>query len=143
MDGFDPKDGRQYNDIYSNFLTNNDIPLSLVGNDLRDKGYDIIILNFPVLGETIYGETGVPNLQIPSNVKINGTSQTINAFNRDGGADYIERNAFLLVKLIQQVNATLAANGSTQKIVIVGPAWAANKPLCLGLHGKATGVRCA
>lgn len=121
LDGFDPKNGRQYDDIYRGYLTNHDIPLSLVGNDLRDKGYDIIILNFPVLGDNITGASGVPNLSIPVNVKISGTTQTINASGRDGGADYIERNAFLLVKLIQQVNATLAANGSTQKIVIVGP----------------------
>jgi len=54
-------------------------------------------------------------------MKVNGTTQTINAQGRDGGADYIERNAFLLVKLIQQVNATLAANGVASKIVVVGP----------------------
>ncbi len=63
----------------------------------------------------------MPDLIIPSNIKVNGTATTINAFGRDGGADYIERNAFLLVKLIQQVNATLAANRIIEKLVVVGP----------------------
>lgn len=39
---------------------------------------------------------------------------------QDHGGDYIERNAFTLVKLIQQTNAQLQANGSTEKLVIVG-----------------------
>lgn len=120
LDGFDPEDGRQYFDLYGDYLRNNDNN-ALLGHNLRDKGYDVIILNFPVLGSSIEGQSGVPSLQIPSTVKVNGTTQTTNVVNRDGGADYIERNAFLLVKLIQQVNATLGANGSTEKIVIVGP----------------------
>lgn len=120
LDGFDPKNGRQYYDIYGNYLKNNDNN-TLIGHDLRDKGYDVIILNFPVLGSSIQGQSGVSSLVIPADVKVNGGTQTISAFGRDGGADYIERNAFLLVKLIQEINATLVANGSTEKIVIVGP----------------------
>jgi pimeloyl-ACP methyl ester carboxylesterase len=120
LDGFDPRDGRSYDVLYNNYLKNKETG-TLLGNDLRDKGYDVIILNFPVLGTTIKGATGTPDLTIPTSVKVNGTTQTINVQGRDGGADYIERNAFLLVKLIQQVNATLAANGVTSKIVVVGP----------------------
>lgn len=120
LDGFDPRDKREYSKLYNSYLKNNENG-ALLGDDLRDKGYDLIILNFPVLGSSIEGPSGVSSLGIPVNVKVNGTSQTINAKDRDGGADYIERNAFLLVKLIQQVNATLAANGSTEKIVVVGP----------------------
>lgn len=121
LDGFDRKDERKYYDLYKNYLINNDNG-AFLGDDLRDKGYDVIILNFPVLGgNLIKGENGVQDLPIPADVKVNGTSQTINAKGRDGGADYIERNAFLLVKLIQQVNATLAANSITEEIVIIGP----------------------
>jgi len=120
LDGFDPGDDRDYGKLYRDYLVNKDNNTSL-GNQLRDKGYDVIILNFPKLGETINGEPGEQDLSIPSSVKVNGTPQTINAFDRDGGADYIERNAFLLVKLIQQVNQTLTNNSSTEKIVVVGP----------------------
>ncbi len=122
LDGFDPQDKRDYNELYTNFLTyNNNGTTTLLGNDLRDKGYDVIILNFPKLGSFIPGLNGEPGFTIPSNVKVNGSGSTINAFNRDGGTDYIERNAFVLVKLIQQLNAALAANGSTENLVIVGP----------------------
>src|SRR5690606_22193282 len=71
---------------------------SHLGDELRLMGYDVIILNFPTYN--------VPGTGIP---------------NRDGGADYIERNAMVLVKLIQEVKAQLAANGSPERIVVVGP----------------------
>ncbi|MBY0478850.1 MAG: hypothetical protein K2Q24_14470 [Chitinophagaceae bacterium] len=122
MDGFDPQNERSYTKLYNEFLsyTKSGTP-TLLGDELRDKGYDVIILNFPKLGSTIDGLQGVPNLPIPAYVKVNGTSTVVLENGRDGGADYIERNAMLLVKLIQQVNATLLANGSTEKLVIVGP----------------------
>ncbi len=75
LDGFDPKDERKYYDLYKNYLINNDNG-ALLGNDLRDKGYDVIILNFPVLGSPIEGENGVSRLRIPADVKVNGTPQT-------------------------------------------------------------------
>lgn len=37
------------------------------------------------------------------------------------GADYIERNAMAVVSLLQRENAKLAANGSAEKIAIIGP----------------------
>lgn len=40
---------------------------------------------------------------------------------RDGGADYMERNALALVKLISNLNTRLQNIGSQEKIVIVGP----------------------
>jgi len=122
IDGFNPEDDRKYSKIYGEQLSysKNGVP-TLFGDELRDKGYDIIILNFPILGSVITDENKNTVVTIPSTVKINGTNTDINLRNRDGGADYIERNAMLLIKLIQQLNATLAANGSTEKLVIVGP----------------------
>lgn len=75
MDGFDPNDDRNYRKLYNDYLINNDNG-ALLGNDLRDKGYDVIILNFPVLGSPIEGENGVRRLRIPVDVKVNGTQQT-------------------------------------------------------------------
>ncbi|HUP11672.1 MAG TPA: hypothetical protein VM187_05660, partial [Niastella sp.] len=60
------------------------------------EGYDIVVLNFPEY--------------------INELGSTV-----DGGADYIERNAFVLVRLINRLNGQLRANGSTEKLVIIGP----------------------
>ncbi len=122
VDGFDPQNTREYWKIYKEQLIyiKNQVP-TFLGDDLRDKGYDVIILNFPKLGSIVKDENDNALLTIPSTVKLNGTTTDVNRFNRDGGADYIERNAMLLVKLIQDVNATLAANGSNEKIVVVGP----------------------
>jgi len=38
-----------------------------------------------------------------------------------GGADYVERNAMVLVELIKNINPALASNGSTEKLVVIGP----------------------
>ncbi len=107
IDGFDPEDIRNYNVIYNDMLAYSGGHL---GQDLRKKGYDLIILNFPVAG-TKKIEKDKTDIDIPL---INGTR-------RDGGTDYIERNAFLLVKLIQTLNERLRQNGSGEKLVIVGP----------------------
>ncbi|HRP88795.1 MAG TPA: T9SS type A sorting domain-containing protein [Edaphocola sp.] len=101
VDGFDPGDERKiiFSDdkpgIWDLLKYNNDN--KHLGDELRKKGYDVIILNFPLY-------------------KSLETNQ-----DRDGGADYIERNAMVLVRLIQVVNQALQASGSTEKIVLVGP----------------------
>ena len=109
IDGFNPgdlrkisdeneKDGVTYKPIwdYMGFgLTQH------IGDSLRLRGFDVIVLNFP-------------NYQNPLD-----TSK-----NRDGGADYIERNAMVLTKLIQNVNDSLVNNGvllANRKIAVVGP----------------------
>lgn len=107
LDGIDFGDIRNYKEIYETMLA---YPEGHLGQELRKKGYDLIILNFPVAG-TKYDEKDKTEIDIPL---INGNS-------RDGGNDYIERNAFLLVKLIQTVNERLRQNGSNEKLVIVGP----------------------
>ncbi|MCC6286544.1 MAG: Ig-like domain-containing protein [Chitinophagaceae bacterium] len=93
VDGFDPTDDRDVADIYGIYLqytqTQN------LGNELRNLGYDVIILNFP----TLIG-AGDPRYQ---------------------GGDFIQRNAFLLVTLIEKINQELTANGSTEKLVVIGP----------------------
>ncbi len=67
---------------------------------LRDLGYDVIIINNP------------------SYYKANVAGQNMSV---DGGADYIQRNAMNLVSYIQNLNNVLIANGSNEKLVIVGP----------------------
>lgn len=107
LDGFDPKDAErpQPDDIYA--LLQYPGPVSGLGAELRlpdaggNPGFDIIVLNFP--------QYIVP-----------GSGPGTGGY-RDGGADYIERNAMVLVKLIQDINDQLAANGSTEKIVVIGP----------------------
>ncbi len=94
LDGFDPGDERKIDQLYDTYLNNSS--RYVFADQLRSQGYDIVVLNFP-------------NYTNELNQKV------------DGGADYIERNAFVLVTLINKLNAELIANGSPEKLVIVGP----------------------
>lgn len=105
LDGFDPGDERNLpEEIYDYLYYNNGGTQINLGQELRQAGYDIVTVNFPRIKEgEIYTSFGtIPII-------------------RDGGADYIERNAMALVKLISLLNIRLQQTGSTEKIVIVGP----------------------
>ena len=91
LDGFDPGDTRTTSTVYS--LLNYGTSGQNLATDLRALGYDVIILNFP-------------NYTRPDNTVV------------DGGVDYIQRNAMILVELLNQINA--AKVGTTQNVVI-GP----------------------
>lgn len=88
LDGFDPFEGQgdlgvNINGIYD-FLNYNDF--DNIGDDLRfSHGYDIIPLNFT--------RQRIPEPGVFLSKKING------------GTDYIERNAMVLIDLITQVNS--------------------------------------
>jgi len=118
LDGFDPLDGRSYSNLYNQYFGNQSS--ELIADKLRQKGYDVIIVNFPVLGNT-GASTSVP---IPSIVKKEtspGVFDDVNKEGRDGGADFIERNAMAVIALIQEVNTQLIQNGSSEKLAVVGP----------------------
>jgi hypothetical protein len=103
LDGFDPGDARKSETLYGKYLRyledpNDPSSNQYLGNKVRSdvNQYDIILLNF------ITWHT-------PNGVEING------------GADYVERNARVLIELIKKVNKALSDNGSTEKLVIIGP----------------------
>lgn len=91
LDGFDPGDTRNVPAIYSllNYGTTQNL-----ADDLRAQGFDIVILNFPTYTRP--------------------TTTTV----IDGGVDYIQRNAMILVELINQINAQKIGN---EKNVVIGP----------------------
>lgn len=91
VDGFDPGDTRNIAVMYAglNYGTNQNL-----ADYLRTQGFDIVLLNFPTYTR-------------PS------TTTVI-----DGGVDYIQRNAMILVELINQINAQKVGS---QKNVIIGP----------------------
>jgi len=91
IDGFDPGNARNIASVY-NFL-NYGVGQNLA-TDLRNQGFDIVILNFPTYTR-------------PS------TTTVI-----DGGVDFIQRNAMILVALINQINSQKVG---TEKNVIIGP----------------------
>jgi len=81
-DGFDPGDTRDLSEIYDIVNQQNMI------NNLRNLGYDLILINF------------------------------------NAGDDYIQRNAMLLVKVIQTINNRMQTAGTMKtanQIVVVGP----------------------
>ncbi len=121
VDGFDPNDKRKIDASESiNFGDDNIFDMMSYGenlnlvNKLNIEGFDVIILSFPKY--LIYTES--------YNLSWGNGTIDINLY-RDGGVDYIERNAKVLEALIEEVNTTLATNGSTEQLVVAGPSMGA------------------
>ena len=91
VDGFDPGDSRGTELIYS--ILDYGTSGENLGDIVRAEGYDVIILNFPQYSP-------VDGVVI------------------DGGADFIQRNAMILVELINQINAQKVGN---EQNVVIGP----------------------
>lgn len=115
LDGFDPGDTRKIS-------KENGSIVQLIDNDFKEQnmekfkaaGFDVVILNFPnypirTENKSVFNPTTNQYINISTNIY------------RDGGADYIERNANVLKALIAELNGKLVANGSTEKLKIIGP----------------------
>jgi hypothetical protein len=134
IDGFDPGDVRKIGQIYGERLAYDTIvkPIKNLGDSLRNLGYDVIILNFPkqeVARVTLAQYSAIAHkFMLPKDTITRALFSTLYGGGlyklpvyQDHGGDYVERNAFTLVKLIQQINAQLVTNGSTEKLIVVGP----------------------
>ena len=95
IDGFDPGDIRNIDGIYDLLSFDNNGTSSNLGDVVRAQGFDLIVLNFPVYTREVDNEI------------------------IDGGADFIERNAMLLVELINIINTTKVPTADQN--VIIGP----------------------
>ena len=95
IDGFDPGDTRNIEGIYGLLNFDNNGTESNLADVVIAQGFDVIILNFPVY-----------------------TRESDNEI-IDGGADFIERNAMLLVELIDIINSTKIPTADQN--VIIGP----------------------
>ena len=100
LDGFDPQDGSGIKDLRdeAGFYRLLEKAGILSAADQLER--DVILLNFP---------------NSPRR-KLDGT---MTADNVDGGTDYVERNALVLVALINQLKPRLASSG--EKFAIIGP----------------------
>ena len=94
VDGFDPNDTRSIDAIYSLLDYGSGGNL---GDIVRDEGYDLVILNFPY--EYLSPTDGTTLIK--------------------GGADFIQRNAFILIELINTINANKAMGAEAN--VVIGP----------------------
>ncbi len=96
VDGFDPGDSRDISGLYALLNFTGTSGTQNLADLVRAEDFDVVILNFP---EYVRSDDGA----------------TI-----DGGTDFIERNAMLLVDLIQTINTNKAGNNPEQN-VIIGP----------------------
>src|SRR5690606_11146838 len=94
VDGFNPGDGRDITGLYDLLGFDDNGTTSNLGDLVRTEGFDVVILNLPIY------------------------TRTADAAVIDGGADFIERNAMLLVELINTINAQKVG---TAENVIIGP----------------------
>lgn len=95
MDGFDPSDKRNIDKIYKDFA-----PL-VPALEAKGQERDLVILNFPKTRRRV----DMPRQTVYKDV--------------DGGADFIERNALVLVELMNRIKPLMA--DPNQKIFIIGP----------------------
>jgi hypothetical protein len=93
IDGFDPSDTRTIPITYD--LLNFGNPVENLGEIVRDLGFDLVVLNFPTYTSSSDGSTVI-----------------------NGGADFIQRNAFILVELLSIINTMKVG---AEENVIIGP----------------------
>ena len=115
LDGFDPGDLRKIDngkDGIVSLINSNGEESNMEKFD--DNGFDVVILNFP--------KRSIDTKQIkywhPFSENYNYLTVTNQ---RDGGSDYIERNANVLKALIVKLNNELKQNNSSEKLKIIGP----------------------
>ena len=94
VDGFDPEDGRDITGLRELLNFDDGGTISNLETIVTAEGFDVVYLNFPVYSRASDGAV------------------------IDGGVDFIERNAMLLVELLNRINADKI--GSEQN-VIIGP----------------------
>jgi len=90
IDGFDPSDSRDIAGMYTllDYNGNN------IADQLRAEGFDFVFVNFPTY------------TRASDQVEVNG------------GGDYIQRNAMVLVEILNQINAQKTGS---EELVIIGP----------------------
>ena len=93
IDGFDPGDGRDIAGLYSLLDYTGSMGTQNLADFVRGQGFDVIIFNQPM-----YTNAGAELV--------------------DGGSDFIERNAMVLVELINLVNSCKVGD---EQNVIIGP----------------------
>jgi hypothetical protein len=96
VDGFDPGDTRDIAGLYNSLDFTGTSGTQNLADLVRAEGFDVVFLNFPTYIRAADGSIV------------------------DGGADFMERNAMLLVDLITIINTEKAANSPEQN-VIIGP----------------------
>jgi hypothetical protein len=126
VDGFDPDDSRTLSGLYDLLDFSGTGGDQNLGDLVRAEGFDLVVLNFPSYFRL--DDTGNTLLNIDDATDVNG-DLVINEADYpgstlvNGGADFIERNAMLLVDLINTLNGPVVDGGKVgdEELVIIGP----------------------
>ena len=119
VDGFDPGDSRTIAGLYSLLDFSGSQGNQNLADLVRAEGFDVVILNFPSYFRltdnsllNIDDATDVNNDMVIDELDYPGSTLV------NGGADFIERNAMLLIDLINTLNADKSGD---EELVIIGP----------------------
>ena len=119
VDGFDPGDGRTISGLYDLLTFTGSEGEQNLADLVRAQGFDVVILNFPS-----YFRLDDNSLLNIDDATDNNADLVIDELDYpgsklvNGGADFIERNAMLLIDLINTLNADKVGD---EDLVIIGP----------------------
>jgi hypothetical protein len=122
VDGFDPGDVRTIPGIYSLLDFTGSTGAENLADLVRAQNFDVIVLNFPqylrLSDDSLVNIDDV--MDTNGDMIIDETDFPAGSTLVDGGADFIERNAMILVELLDIINIAKATN-SPEENVIIGP----------------------
>ena len=120
VDGFDPGDGRTIPGLYSLLDFTGSSGSQNLADLVRAEGFDVVVLNFPAYLRL--ADNSLLNLDDVADTNgdmiIDEIDFPAGSTLIDGGADFMERNAMLLVDLINTLNAVPTVD---EELVIIGP----------------------
>ncbi|WP_040281353.1 T9SS type A sorting domain-containing protein [Psychroserpens damuponensis] len=119
LDGFDPGDTRTIPGIYSLLDFTGSQGNQNLADLVRTEGFDVVILNFPQYFKL--ADNSVLNMDDATDVNADMVIDELDYPGStlvDGGADFMERNAMLLVDLINTLNTDKVGD---EDLVIIGP----------------------
>lgn len=121
VDGFDPDDTRNIASVY-NLLNyeDNGITKNLADRIRDEENFDVIIINLPQYLRL--SDSSLLSMANASDTNTDGVINTVDypgSSHIDGGADFIERNAFTLVEIINTINSQKVTDSDPN--VVIGP----------------------
>lgn len=119
VDGFDPGDGRTISGLYSLLDFTGTNGAQNLADLVRAEGFDVVILNFPqylrLSDNTLLNVDDAIDTNMDLVIDENDYAGSTLV---DGGADFMERNAMILIDLINTLNTDKQGD---EELVIIGP----------------------
>lgn len=119
VDGFDPGDGRTITGLYDLLSYTGSSGPENLADLVRAQGFDVVVLNFPSYFRLT--DNSLLNIDNATDVNMDMVIDELDYPGStlvDGGADFIERNAMILVDLINTLNTDKVGD---EELVVIGP----------------------